>query len=76
MQLRGTSGEAAPMEVGVLVEVYEPAGAGRHGLAVEDLIGNFMNQPVDKFNHAIDALRYVCMDRKLAERRVMRVRRV
>ena len=45
-------------------------------MVVEDLIGNFMNQPVDKFNHAIDALRYVCMDRKLAERRVMRVRRV
>ena len=45
-------------------------------MVVEDLIGNFMNQPVDKFNHAIDALRYVCMDRKLVERRVMRVRRV
>ena len=42
----------------------------------EDAMGNTMNQPVDKFNHAIDALRYVCMDRKLAERRVMRVRRV
>ena len=42
----------------------------------EDAMGNSMNQPVDKFNHAIDALRYVCMDRKLAERRVMRVRRV
>ena len=42
----------------------------------EDAMGNAMNQPVDKFNHAIDALRYVCMDRKLAERRVMRVRRV
>lgn len=39
-------------------------------------MGNAMNQPVDKFNHAIDALRYVCMDRKLAERRVVRVRRV
>ena len=42
----------------------------------EDAMGHAMNQPVDKFNHAIDALRYVCMDRKLAERRVMRVRRV
>ena len=42
----------------------------------EDAMGHLMNQPVDKFNHAIDALRYVCMDRKLAERRVMRVRRV
>ena len=42
----------------------------------EDAMGKSMNQPVDKFNHAIDALRYVCMDRKLAERRVMRVRRV
>ena len=42
----------------------------------EDAMGNAMNQPVDKFNHAIDALRYVCMDRKLAKRRVMRVRRI
>ena len=42
----------------------------------EDAMGHTLNQPVDKFNHAIDALRYVCMDRKLAERRVMRVRRV
>jgi len=42
----------------------------------EDSLGNAMNQPVDKFNHAIDALRYVAMDRKLAERRVVRVRRV
>ena len=42
----------------------------------EDAMGNSMNQPVDKFNHAIDAMRYVCIDKKLAERRVMRVRRV
>ncbi|MBL7113696.1 MAG: PBSX family phage terminase large subunit [Bacteroidales bacterium] len=42
----------------------------------EDSMGNAMNQPVDKFNHAIDALRYVCMDRKLAERRVVRVRKL
>jgi len=41
----------------------------------EDAMGNPSNQPIDKFNHAIDALRYVAMDRKLAERRVVRVRR-
>jgi len=41
----------------------------------EDAMGNASNEPVDKFNHAIDALRYVVMDRKLAERRVVRVRR-
>ena len=35
MQLRGTSSEAAPVVVGVLVGVCEPAGAGRYGLAVE-----------------------------------------
>jgi phage terminase large subunit len=42
----------------------------------EDAAGNTVNQPVDKFNHGVDALRYVCMDRVLAERRVSRVRRV
>jgi phage terminase large subunit len=42
----------------------------------EDAAGNTINQPVDKFNHGIDAVRYVCMDRQLAERRVLRVRKV
>ena len=35
VKVRGTSSEAAPVEVGVLVEVDKPAGAGRHELAVE-----------------------------------------
>jgi phage terminase large subunit len=42
----------------------------------EDAAGNTINQPVDKFNHGIDAVRYVCMDRQLAEGRVVRVRRI
>lgn len=42
----------------------------------EDSAGNTMNQPVDKFNHAIDAVRYVCMDRLLGEKRMTRVRRI
>ena len=33
--MRGTSSEAAHVEVVVLVEVCKLAGAGRHGLAVE-----------------------------------------
>ena len=35
VKVRGTSSEAAPVEVRILVVVYEPAGAGRHGLVVE-----------------------------------------
>ena len=35
VKVRGTSSEAAPLEVAVLMEVEKPAGAGRHGLAVE-----------------------------------------
>ena len=37
VKVRGTSGEAAPVVVGVLVEAGKPTGAGRHGLAVEDV---------------------------------------
>ena len=37
VKLRGTSSKAAPVEVVVLVEDSEPAGAGRHGLAVENV---------------------------------------
>jgi hypothetical protein len=42
----------------------------------EDAAGNTINQPVDKFNHGIDAVKYACVDRQLAERRVVRIRRV
>ena len=42
----------------------------------EDPSGNSMNQPVDKFNHGIDALRYVCMDRIVRRKRVTRVRKL
>lgn len=42
----------------------------------EDAAGNPLNVPVDRFNHGIDGLRYVCMDRMLANRRVTRVRKV
>jgi phage terminase large subunit len=42
----------------------------------EDAAGNMINQPVDKFNHGIDAVRYVCMDRILGEKRVTRIRKV
>ena len=38
VKVRGTSSKAAPVEAGVLVEVGEPTGAGRHGLAV-DVVG-------------------------------------
>lgn len=30
---------------------------------LEDKNGDFVNVPIDKFNHAIDAIRYVCMER-------------
>jgi phage terminase large subunit len=42
----------------------------------EDAVGNTINQPVDKFNHGIDAVRYVCMDRQLVERRILRVSKI
>ena len=42
----------------------------------EDAAGNPLNVPVDRFNHGIDGLRYVCMDRMLVNRRVTRVRKV
>jgi phage terminase large subunit len=41
----------------------------------EDASGSPQNEAVDKFNHAIDAVRYVCMSRLLGENRVVRVRR-
>jgi hypothetical protein len=41
----------------------------------ENAAGNALNVPMDRFNHGID-VRYVWMDRQLAERRVVRVRRV
>ena len=33
--MRGTSSKAAPVVVGILGEVCEPTGAGRHGVVVE-----------------------------------------
>jgi phage terminase large subunit len=41
----------------------------------EDRNGNKLKEPVDKFNHAIDALRYVVMSRELYVRRKMRLSR-
>jgi len=35
-----------------------------------------LNEPVDKFNHAIDAVRYAVMSRKLGRKRMVKVGRV
>jgi len=42
----------------------------------EDATGKSLNVPVDRFNHGIDGLRYVCMYRNLGGRRMVRVRKV
>lgn len=35
----------------------------------QDKEGNWMNEPVDAFNHAIDAIRYVVLEKKMGGRR-------
>ena len=40
----------------------------------EDAAGKPLNVPVDRFNHGIDALRYVVMDRNLAYTRKSRAK--
>jgi len=42
----------------------------------EDAAGKTLNVPVDRFNHGIDALRYVCMYRNLGGKRMVRVRKM
>ena len=40
----------------------------------EDAAGNALNVPVDRFNHGIDAVRYVVMNRNLAYARKSRAK--
>ena len=42
----------------------------------EDASGKSLNVPVDRFNHGIDGLRYVCMYRYLGGKRMVRARRL
>ena len=51
--MRGTRSEAAPVEVGVLVEVNEPAGAGRHGLAVEGVEGEKGGEVIENIMNSL-----------------------
>ena len=41
----------------------------------EDRFGKKLNEPVDAFNHGIDAIRYVVMDREMIGKRKMRLSR-
>jgi hypothetical protein len=43
----------------------------------EDQAGKATNEPIDKFNHGIDAVRYVCLAKVMVNRkRMLRVGRV
>ena len=42
-----------------------------------DLAGKATNEPIDKFNHGVDAVRYVCLAKIMVNRkRMVRVGRV
>jgi len=38
----------------------------------EDQSGKATNEPIDKFNHGIDAVRYVCLSKVMVNRKRMR----